>query len=134
MAFKYLKYIFTLIFLSVIIPGIIKGQNNSSAHISGKLSIDNTWDSNIYLSHIPTYDDMYVMSNEMIIAQAEIDSLGYFDFDIDFLPNGKNLYRLHITKKGDTPATLIIGGKDENHLFLILNRSSTNKSDGFYSG
>ena len=26
---------------------------------------------------------------------------------------------MHITKKGDSPATLIIGGKDENHLFLI---------------
>ncbi len=124
MTFTFFRYISTLVFLLILVHGIINGQNKTNAHISGNLSIDETWDSIIYLAYIPTYDDMFVMSNEMIIANTEIDSLGYFEFDIDFLPNGKNLYRLHIIKKGDTPATLIIGGKDENHLFIILNRFS----------
>jgi len=121
MAVTFFKYIHILLFLSVIIPGICNGQNKSRAYISGNLSIDNTWDSVIYLSYIPTYDDMYVMSNEMILAKTVVDSLGNFKFNIDFLPKEENLYRLHIIKKGDTPATLIIGGKDENHIFLIAN-------------
>lgn len=121
MADTFCRCIYTIIILSVIIPSTSKGQNKSSAHISGNISIDNTWDSIIYLSHIPTYDDMYVMSNEMILAKTVIDSLGNFSFNVDFLPKEENLYRLHIIKKEDTPATLIIGGKDENHIFLIAN-------------
>ncbi|MCU4177050.1 response regulator transcription factor [Carboxylicivirga sp. N1Y90] len=100
------------------------GQANGNSVISGKLSIDDSWDSKIYISYIPTYDDMYLMSNEMIVAETYIDSLGYFEFKIDYLPKGENLYRLHLAKKGDTRATLIIGGKDENHLFFILNHPS----------
>ena len=114
-----------LLLLSLLISSFTSpGQNETGAHISGSLSLDDSWSSKIYLSYIPTFDDMYAMSNEMIIARTEIDSLGSFMFNIDFLPQGENLYRLHIVKKGDTPATLIIGGKDENHLFLILKRSS----------
>jgi hypothetical protein len=87
---------FILILLSLFITGKCNGQNKSSAYISGFLSIENTWDSTVFLSHIPTLDDMYVMSNEMIIAKTAIDSLGYFQFNIDFLPKEYNLYRLHI--------------------------------------
>lgn len=121
MAVKFLRSIYTILFISIIIPCTSFGQNKPSAHISGKLSIDNSWDSIIYLSHIPTYDDMYVMSNEMILAKTVIDSLGNFNFNLDFLPKEENIYRLHIIKKEDTPATLIIGGKNENHFFLIAN-------------
>jgi DNA-binding CsgD family transcriptional regulator len=67
---------------------------------------------------------MYEMSNEMIVAKEKIDSLGSFEFNIDFLPCDENLFRLHIIQKGDSPATLIIGGKDENHLFFIANCNS----------
>jgi DNA-binding CsgD family transcriptional regulator len=121
MTVMFFRYILATIFLYLIIPSTSIGQNKSSAHISGNVLIDNTWDSVIYLSHIPTFAEMYVMSNEMILAKTVIDSLGYFKFNIDFLPKEESLYRLHIIKKGDTPATLIIGGKDENHLFLIAN-------------
>ncbi|MFW5658284.1 MAG: response regulator transcription factor [Bacteroidota bacterium] len=124
MKVAFFRYILLALCLSVFVTGTSNGQNKASAKISGFLSIDDTWDSTIFLSHIPTFDDMYVMSNEMIIAKAAIDSLGYFQFNIGFLPKDDNLYRLHIIKKEDTPATLIIGGKDENHLFLIANRFS----------
>ncbi|WP_340152288.1 helix-turn-helix transcriptional regulator [uncultured Marivirga sp.] len=100
------------------------GLEKSEVEISGKLTIDDSWDSKIYLSHIPTFDDMYLMSNEMILAAATIDSLGYFQFHLDFLPKSDNLYRLHLIKKGDSRATLIIGGKNENHLFIIANSES----------
>lgn len=112
------------VFLGAFLTNACSAQTESGAYISGRLALDETWDSAIYLSRIPTFDDMYVMSNEMILAKAAIDSLGYFRFDVDFLPEEENLYRLHIVKREDTPATLIIGGKDENHHFLIANRSS----------
>lgn len=115
-----------LFFFLCMITGPIStmGQEKSVTHISGKLSVDDSWASTIYLSHIPTFEDMYMMSNEMILAEATIDSLGFFQFELDFLPQKDNLYRLHLIKKGDTPATLIIGGKDENHLFFIANNES----------
>lgn len=121
MAVILFRCFYPLLLISIITPCSIYGQNKPIAHILGNLSIDNSWDSIIYLSHIPTYDDMYVMSNEMILAETVIDSLGNFIFNLDFLPKEKNIYRLHIIKKGDTPATLIIGGKNENHFFLLAN-------------
>lgn len=99
-------------------------QEHKTTSISGKVSLDSTWSSNMYLSHINSYEDMHLMSNKMIIAETVIDSLGYFNFSLDYLPQGEHLYRLHVVKKGDSRATLIIGGKDENHLFFILKSTS----------
>ncbi|MCP4761502.1 MAG: helix-turn-helix transcriptional regulator [archaeon] len=125
MTVPFLKSFITLLLLNILLlPSIVLGHGKVNTQITGKLSIDDTWDSKIYISYIPTYDDMYFMSNEMIIAETDIDSLGYFEFEIDFLPKGENLYRLHLAKKGDTRATLIIGGKDENHLFFIIGHPS----------
>lgn len=122
----YLKrLIISAFILSIILlPSFVFGQEKTYTQISGKLAIDETWDSKVFLSYIPTYDDMFFMSNEMIIAEAEIDSLGYFKFDIDFLPKGENLYRLHLAKKRNTRANLIIGGKEENHFFFIISPPS----------
>lgn len=117
------RSIFTTFFIIAVAP--LYGQIKTKSSISGKLLLDSSWSSTIYLSHIPTFDDMYVMSNEIIIAKTTIDRLGYFKFNVDYLPSDEHLFRLHIVKKDDTPATLIIGGKDENHLFLIASRSST---------
>ena len=64
------------------------------------------------------------MSKSMIIAESVIDSSGYFHFNVDYLPKEDNLYRLHISKKASSKASLIIGGKDENHLFIIANNTS----------
>lgn len=118
-------YAVATVFMCAFVPNVFKAQSESSAYISGHLGIDESWDSIIYLSRIPTFDDMYVMSTDMILAKAVIDSLGFFRFDVDFLPKEESLYRLHIVKKGDTPGTLIIGGKDENHHFFIASGSST---------
>ena len=51
-----------------------------------------------------------VLELDHIIAQATIDNLGYFRFQIDLLGDGDQLYRVHFVKQGDPPATLIIGG------------------------
>lgn len=118
------RFIALVLFYFFFLPNILWGKGKEETQISGKLSIDNTWESKIYISYIPTFDDMYSMSNEMIIAETGIDSLGYFEFNVDFLPKGENLYRLHLSKKRDSRATLIIGGKDENYLFFIINHPS----------
>lgn len=92
--------------------------------LRGRLLLDSSWDQTIYISHIPTFDDLYTMSSDMIISRTTIDSLGYFEFDISFFPDDINLYRIHISKKGDSAHSIIIGGKDENHLFLLATGNS----------
>jgi DNA-binding CsgD family transcriptional regulator len=76
------------------------------------------------MSYIPTYDALYDMSNRMIVAKAVVNHLGYFEFDTDFLPEETGVYRLHLTKKGDVPASIIIGGKNENFMFLLANKTT----------
>ena len=77
------------------------------------------------MSAIPSMDKLYSMSNQMIITKAEIDSLGHFQFELDFLPKENKLYRLHLQKQGDSPNSLIIGGEDENFMFILLHRDTT---------
>jgi len=86
--------------------------------------MDSTWNPVAYLSLIPNLDEMYTMSNNMIIEKANIDSNGHFSFHTGYLPAQDRLYRIHISKKGDPAASLIIGGKEENHLFVIANKKS----------
>lgn len=93
--------------------------------INGKILLDTSaWRPVAYLSLITDLDAMYTMSNEMIIEQAAIGDSGKFSFDTKYLPEGDNLLRIHYSKKNDPPATLNIGGKDENHFFLIVTRES----------
>lgn len=92
-----------------------------AATVSGTLMLDNSWEREIYLCHIPSFNSRNEIASQMIIAKAPIDSLGNFKIRLDFLPDSSQLYRLHIVKKGDSPASLIIGGQNENHLFLALN-------------
>ncbi len=75
----------------------------------------------MYLSYIPNLAEMNTLSNGLIITETSIDSLGNFSLDIGFLPKEENLFRFHLVKKDDPPTSLIIGGKDENHIFLIAN-------------
>lgn len=92
--------------------------------IKGKMNIDITWQRVVYLSLIPSFDQLNSMSNQMIIESSEMDESGRFLFETDYLPTENHIYRIHLSKKGDPPASLILGGKDENHLFLIANNKS----------
>jgi len=67
---------------------------------------------------------MNAISNESIIQRTGIDRSGNFRFDCKTLSQEDHLYRIHFSKKGEPPASLIIGGTDENHLFLIANSKS----------
>lgn len=92
--------------------------------IRGKLNIDTTWNRVVYLSIIPSLEQLNSISNQMIIEKSDLDKNGRFSFRTDYLPVENYVYRIHISKKGDPPASLIIGGKDENHTFLIANNQS----------
>ena len=87
------------------------------------MNIDSTWQRVVYLSIIPSFDQLNSMSNQMIIESSKMDETGRFLFETDYLPAKNYIYRIHLSKKGDPPASLIIGGKDENHLFLIANKN-----------
>ena len=109
----------------LILIGFFSHNLYSQPGIKGKLVIDTTiWAPTGYLSLIPDFDKMYTMSNDLIIDKAVIDATGNFTFNTQYLPNEDVLIRFHVSKKGDLPASLIIGGKDENHFFFIANRNS----------
>ncbi len=101
------------------------GQSTSKqkSGIQGKLQLDSIWNPVVYLSHIPTLNDMYTMSNGMIISEAPMDSLGNFSFATQYFSEEDQLYRIHVSKRNSPAASLIIGGKEENHIFLIGNKN-----------
>lgn len=97
----------------------------SQSGLHGQIHLDTSiWRPVVYLSLITDLDKMYSMSNDMIIDQFTISGSGKFSFDTKYFPAGDNLFRIHFSKKNDPPATLNIGGKDENHFFLIANNHS----------
>lgn len=98
--------------------------SDNSGCICGTLLLDSTWDRNIYLSYIETFEEKFAVSNNMIIANSKVDSLGKFTISLHELPFGWSLLRLHVVKKGVPPASLVIGSKDENYCFIIANRHS----------
>ena len=107
-------------FVMLVLPMTLAGQYE----INGQLAIDTSWSPVVYLSAIPSFDEMYTVSEDMIVAAGQIDRDGKFKISGGILPEDDRLYRLHVSKKGDPPATIVIGGKDQNHVFLILSRSS----------
>lgn len=100
-------------------------QNNKNGQLTGRIQIDSTWSSKIYLSHIGNFNDIHSMSSEMILAESKIDSLGHFKFELNYLPKEYQVFRLHISKKLDSKNSIIIGGSNENYLLFIANRSSS---------
>jgi DNA-binding CsgD family transcriptional regulator len=116
-----MKIRIALFSISTFISGIISGQ----AGLHGQILLDTSiWRPVVYLSLINDLDNMYTMSNAMIIDQAKINGSGEFSFDTKYFPVGDNLFRIHISKKNDPPATLNIGGNDQNHLFLIAGKQT----------
>ena len=111
-----------LIFALFLFNSGIKPEATSS--IKGQLNINTTWTPKAYLSVIPTFEQINSMSNQMIIESTDINEFGRFSFNTDYLPLEDILYRIHLSKKNDPPASLIIGGNDENHMFLIANNRS----------
>jgi DNA-binding CsgD family transcriptional regulator len=112
-----------LLFLVVMVARLPELQGQAT--ITGRIGLDTTrWAPMAYLSIIPDFTQLYTISNESIIQRTAIDQQGNFRFDCQSLPAADHLYRIHFSKKGDPSASLIIGGQEENHLFLIANNQS----------
>ncbi len=108
-----------------LVLGILGNQGlKAQSAIKGQIRLDTIWAPKAYLSIIPNFNELFTMSNDMIIERTDVDSFGYFVFNTSYLPSEDHFYRIHFSKKGDPPASLIIGGKEENHFFIIANNST----------
>jgi len=94
------------------------GAYSQQAGIKGYMKTDSSWIKKVYISRIADFNQMLTASDKLIVAEAAIDSNGYFETTLP-VTNRENLYRLHIIKKGDPVSTLIIGSSEENHVFFI---------------
>ena len=111
--------------LPLILISIFSQIGKSQSGISGHINIDTAiWTPVVYMSLVDNFDQMNSMTNEMIIDKAPIDSQGNFKISTKYLTEEDHLFRIHIARRNDPPATLTIGGKDENHVFFIANRQS----------
>jgi len=88
--------------------------------IHGNIKISKEWSPKIYLSAINSFNDLNAVSEDFILNMAEIDKDGNFILTGQNIPNDDRLYRLHVCKKGDPIATIMIGGKEQNHCHLAL--------------
>jgi len=119
-------------FLLILLIGFNKTQGQN--RIDGHFKLDTTiWNPMAYLADIEDFTRMNEISYESIIQQAPLDSVGNFSFNASLLDFEDHFYRIHFSKKGDSPASLHIGGLEENFLFLICN-SQTNLSLRITSG
>ena len=102
----------------------VSAFSNTSGHIKGTLLLDDSWERRVYVSLIETIEKKYAVSDNMIIGSSPLDSIGRFTIELNNLQKNWCFLRLHIVKKGNPPASLIIGGSDENYHFIIANRYS----------
>ncbi len=96
-----------------------------AASISGTIMLDSTWHREIYLSLINDFDEMNMASDDLIIGSAVVDSNGQFAFNDLILADEDRIYRLHVCKQGDPVSTIVIGGREHNHIHFILQRNAS---------
>ncbi|GGG22284.1 hypothetical protein GCM10011344_23770 [Dokdonia pacifica] len=112
--------------------GVIAQNTQETIAIKGTFVLDSTlWESKAYLSHIRSFNDMYTISKDMIIAETIINSKGYFEFPTNYFPEEEQVYRIHFSKKGAPIASLIIGGPEENHFFVIASKTKGVSLQGY---
>ena len=102
----------------------LKAETDTSGFIRGTLSLDESWERRVYVSLIETLDRKNAISDHMIIGSAAIDSSGGFRIELDKIPNDWVFIRLHVVKKDNPPASLIIGGSDENFCYAVVKQNS----------
>ena len=115
-----------ILFLGLLASGISHGKtsgNKNNPGIYGSVMLDSIWRPVVYLSLIPNMNERYTMSSSYIVDKANLDENGRFFFSSEFLPKDDALYRIHLSKNTDPPATLIIGGAYENFQFFITNKN-----------
>jgi len=74
-----------LVFFLFIAPKLYS-NTDTIGFLEGILLINSSWEPIVYLSKILNFDEMYSITNDMIVTQTSIDSLGNFLIDLNFLP------------------------------------------------
>ena len=88
--------------------------------ISGQLELDSTWTSEVYLSIIESFEDLNTASPEFLLHAAPIAADGSFFIGGKGIPAQNYIYRLHVVKRGDPVSSIIIGGREENHVHFLM--------------
>ncbi len=101
---------------------LLFGPTGLMAGISGKILLDPEWHDEIYLSLLTDFAEMNMANEELIIDRARIAEDGSFFFDDHDLPESERLYRIHVILKYDPPSTIIIGGRNNNHVHFIFQK------------
>lgn len=124
----------------VLIAFVISFYSSIKADIVCCIKLYTTkWAPIAYLSIIPGFSQMNTISFSNIIERSSISEDGVFRFQTRLLPDENNLYRIHISKIGDPPASLIIGSKNNNHFFLFAKKDieihiNSESDGGFFQG
>lgn len=116
-----------LLYLAMLMPVLLGSSLLLPAQpgIEGRLVLDTSkWAPVAYLSLIPDFGELNTISYENIIDRTPIGPDGEFRFPTGLLSSEDRLYRIHLSKKGDPAASLIIGGREQNHFFLIANQKA----------
>ena len=92
---------------------------NGQIKIFGHIQLDSTWRNEVYASYIPSPNDFYKCSDSLIISKATIDAYGNWELDIP-QKSYQHFIRIHVSKRSYPEASLIIGGRENNHGFLAL--------------
>lgn len=110
--------------LVLILTGIINCINGQNK-ITVEIEIDTSeWAPVAYLSIIPAFNHLNTISYKHIIQESPINESGIYEFNTEYIPESEHLYRIHFSKKDDPQASLIIGGRDQNHFYLFAKRKS----------
>ncbi|MFT5892847.1 MAG: DNA-binding CsgD family transcriptional regulator [Dokdonia sp.] len=129
---KIVSIFFICLFSNCLFLKAIAQNTQGDPAIKGTFVLDSTrWESKAYLSHIPSFNEMYTISKDMIIAETIIDQDGNFKFPTSYFPEQEQLYRIHFPKKGAPIASLIIGGPEENHFFVIASKTKGVSLQGY---
>lgn len=111
--------------LQLLIIGLLFSISSIYAEIIGEIKVDTLkWAAVAYLSIIPDFSQTTTISYNNVIDRVPITKNGKFIFSTNFLADELHLYRIHVSKKGDPAASLIIGGAEHNHVFLFAKRYS----------
>jgi DNA-binding CsgD family transcriptional regulator len=91
--------------------------------VEGKVDLDSGWARTAYFSSILDFNKMYLASEDILIGEANLDSVGHFRFSHQ-ATDSEGLYRIHFIKKNTPKLSIIIGGADENHGFFLAGTRS----------
>ena len=127
MRLRVIQHVLQLVLVTIVISCQQSSQDEIEEFaLNGNIKINDQWQNKIYLSRIKSMSSFFIASPAFIVDTAIIQDDGTFEFDLDLdsLPKEPTFYRLNLAKKGSPGASIIFGSRDENYIFLLLDRNS----------